>query len=181
MVGYKDTGTDPVAPTYRWRDAPNNRPENSMIGVMYTGDWVYDPYGGFPYIVSGASDGYFNNTGLSNGASLGALVGFEWDGLVPNGSSPAGLTVLATSAVNPGSIAGGLPSGTDTTHSYSTHYTAPSGAKVFATGSIQWMWGLDDFGVSPARASQATRQMTVNILSGMGARPATPNGGLIVP
>ncbi|MBI3804937.1 MAG: hypothetical protein HY282_14370 [Nitrospirae bacterium] len=32
-----------------------------------------------------------------------------------------------------------------------TIQTTPGGARVFATGSIQWSWGLDDYNV-PARA-----------------------------
>jgi hypothetical protein len=32
----------------------------------------------------------------------------------------------------------------------STMYTAPSGARVFASGSHQFSWGLDDFAADPA-------------------------------
>jgi hypothetical protein len=181
MVSYKDTGGDPVAPTYRWRDPPNNRPENSMIGVMYIGDNVYDPFGGFNYIVSNSTNPYFRNTGATNGTSFGQVVGFEWDGVVPNGAAPAGLVVLATSPVNAIVVADGLPAGTNTTVSNSVRYTAPSGAKVFATGSIQWIWSLDDFGVNPTRANQAARQFAVNILADMGARPVTPSSGIVLP
>jgi hypothetical protein len=49
-----------------------------------------------------------------------------------------------------------------------TLYTASSGAQVFATGSMQWNWGLDDFGsnIIPdgSRVHPAVQQMTHNVL-----------------
>src|SRR5437868_5033151 len=49
-------------------------------------------------------------------------------------------------------------------------YTNSVGAQVFATGSIQWSWGLDDYEtnasvlVGPSRVSQKARQLTHNVL-----------------
>jgi hypothetical protein len=48
-----------------------------------------------------------------------------------------------------------------------TAYVAPSGAQVFATGSIQWSWGLDDFNaprLRTSRLSPAAAQITRNVL-----------------
>jgi hypothetical protein len=42
------------------------------------------------------------------------------------------------------------------------------GAKVFATGTIQWAWGLDDFMsgvVHPNYVSPAAQQITRNVLN----------------
>jgi hypothetical protein len=39
-----------------------------------------------------------------------------------------------------------------TKYSDMTVYTADSGATVFATGTIQWSWGLDNFNVKQRRA-----------------------------
>ena len=64
---------------------------------------------------------------------------------------------------------------------YLTDNGTASGAKVFSTGSIQWMWGLDSTGVIGARVDQRAQQMTVNVLSDMGAKPFTPDPGLIIP
>jgi len=74
-----------------------------------------------------------------------------------------------------------LPAGQSSNVANASRYVAASGAKVFAAGSIQWMWGLDSDRVTNPRASTAARQMFVNVLSDMGVRPATPNPGLIVP
>ena len=182
MVCYKAPG-DPVAPTERFRDPSTNRPENGLMGVMYIGDHGA-LYGGFDFVVSNASDPYYANTGLNNGDRLIALVGYEWDGIVNNGFSPTGLVTLGSSTVTPETIAPGIPV-TTTQISNATRYTAPGGGKVFATGSIQWVWALDsDQGfdpVNPPRVDARAQQIFVNVLSDMGARPTTPNPGLVVP
>ncbi|MES2355817.1 MAG: DUF4082 domain-containing protein [Pseudomonadota bacterium] len=177
---YPSVTPDPVAPTYRWRDAENNRPENAMIGVMYVGD-DDNKYGGYNFVVSNSSDPYYNNTGLQNGNTCTQLVGFEWDGVVNNGFAPSGLIVLSNSTVTPRStVAPGTPI-TSTQISSAARYTALSGAKVFATGSIQWSWGLDNFGViQTPRADLRVQQITANVLSSMGAKPVTPSPGLVI-
>jgi len=49
-----------------------------------------------------------------------------------------------------------------------TVYFTSSGATVFATGSMQWSWGLDDYGVPdvrPSYLSPAAQQITRNVLA----------------
>jgi hypothetical protein len=185
MVCYKDPlAADPIAPTYLWRGPQNSRPENALMGVMYTGDDSYDRYGGADFIVANSSDPYYAHTGLRNGDRLPGLVGFEWDSLVPNGYAPRRLVVLGRSPVQPTTIAPELPPGTDTGVSHAVRYTAGSGAKVFSTGSIQFMWVLDH-SVVPGRFRPKEdvrgKQFVVNALLDMGARPATPDAQLVLP
>lgn len=76
--------------------------------------------------------------------------------------SPPGIEVLAaspwTSLTSP------------STHgvAHMSLYTAASGVLVFATGTIQWAWGLNDFN-APAlrsrRTSPAAQQITRNVLA----------------
>lgn len=196
MACYKaDWALDPVvqqqgpsAATNKFRSFQNQRPENALFGVMYGSD--LDTYGGFNFTVSNASDPYYANTGLQNGDQLAMLVGYEWDFTVNNGSAPAGVVKLSESTTIPSTVlptfdepAGeqGLPANQDFTKSHSVRYTASSGAKVFASGTIQWAWGLDSDGISPFREDTRAKQMTVNILADMGAKPQTPNANLIVP
>ena len=182
MVCYKDPAVgDPVAPTYLWRGPENNRPENALLGVMYVGDNDFSLSGGYDYVVSNATDAYYNNTGLANNAAVLQLVGYEWDAVVNNGSTPPGLVVLSSSPTNPFGVAPDLPPGTNSAISNAARYTAASGGKVFAGGSIQFVWGLDSDGVSPPRADFRMQQFVVNVLSDLGARPITPSSGLIVP
>ena len=145
---------------------------------MYIGDYNGS---GFDWVVSNASNAYFNNTGLTNGTAVFGLVGYEWDAVVNNGFTPSGLTILSASPVQPTTAAPGLPPGTNLNVSHSVRYTAASGAKVFSTGSIQYMWGLDNNGAFGGGQDSRIRQFVINVLSDLGAKPLTPSPGMIVP
>jgi hypothetical protein len=196
MACYKqDWASDPVpqqqgssAATNKFRSVQNQRPENALLGIMYGSDTTH-LYGGYNYVVTNSSDPYYANTGLQNGDQINLLVGYEWDFIVNNGSSPAGLVTLSESTVQPAALLPTfdeppgeqtLPANQDFTKAHSVRYTA-GGAKVFASGTNQWSWGLDSDDVSPAREDNRVKQITVNILADMGARPQTPNANLIVP
>ncbi len=163
MTIYKDTSgigtgasldpiaaTNPTAATTLFRSPEVNRPENELLGVGYIGDWgAGNLFNGFDYVVSNASDPYYANTGLKNGDRLIGLVGYEWDALLNNGFTPEGLVVLSQSPIQSQGELPPLPP-TNMAISNAVRYTAASGAKVFSTGSIQWVWGLDsDWVVSP--------------------------------
>lgn len=190
MVCYKNA-SDPVLPTTKFRLL--NRPENALLGVMYTGERYFDlydtssnlynpSYSGFNSIVTNSSDPYYANTNLGNGSALPELVGFEWDAVVNNGFTPNNLVVLSESPVIPDPwIDQDLPPGTNTTVSHTVRYTANSGAEVFATGSIHWMLGLDSSFSSRNLVDGRAKQIAVNVLANMGAKPQTPDANVIVP
>lgn len=198
MACYK-YASDPVVSTNKFRSQQVNRPENALLGVMYTGDRddLYDTwsdpsnpyYGGYDFVVTNSTDPYYANTNLSNGDALYGLVGFEFDAVINNGSTPSGLVVLSQSAVNPTTTAiddepitqRTLPPETNFNISNAVRYTAASGAKVFSTGSNQWMWGLDSDRVNPPREDIRVKQIAVNVLADMGAKPLTPDANIIVP
>ena len=183
MACYKDpvSTPDPVAPTYLWRGPENNRPENALLGVMYVGDSVFNQWGGADFITKNTNDPFYANTGLVDGTHFTGLVGYEWDAIVDNGFTPPGLVVLGESAPVALGVGTLLPPNYNASVSHAVRYTAASGAKVFTTGSIQWMWGLDSDGVSPARTDLRLKQFAVNVLGNMGAKPLTPDDGLVVP
>jgi hypothetical protein len=170
MVSYKNREADPYDSdddpsndrrlTILWRDPPVSRPEERLMGVGYG----LDPVDG-DIVVSNASHWVFENTGLRNGSRLARLLGYEVDGV--QGDGPANLEILATSrAVNRRNTE-------DSFTSNMTIYSAAGGAMVFATGTIQWSWGLDDFNVPSLRTSRlnpAAEQITHNVLARFGAR-----------
>ena len=193
MTVYKDTSgigisgdsldpvtvTNPSAATTLFRSSQVNRPENALMGVGYLSD-TPNIYGGYDFVVSNALDPYYANTGLKNGDKLRGLVGYEWDGLLNNGFAPPGLVVLSQSPVQAGAVLPPLPSGTNPNISNAVRYTAASGAKVFSTGSVQWVWGLDSDNVINPRVDIRAQQITVNVLKDMGAKPQTPSSGIVV-
>ena len=54
--------------------------------------------------------------------------------------------------------------GSGSSTSNSTIYTAPSGARVLASGTIQWSWGLDNYS-STNYANAGAKKMTANLLN----------------
>jgi hypothetical protein len=123
--------------TAQWRDPVLGRPENAMIGIMYS-DLTHKQVG-FPWQVSANPNSFlFEGTGLQAGQHYGCdLVGYEWDRVFANGATPKGLHILGTSGtVNDSNV----PDESDT-----TYYIAPSGALVFASGAIYWTYALDSY------------------------------------
>ncbi|HSE58889.1 MAG TPA: N,N-dimethylformamidase beta subunit family domain-containing protein [Nitrospiraceae bacterium] len=163
MVSYKDDAAtrDPFARaesgkrhlmTVRWRDEPVNRPEESLIGVMYDGNPV-----DADIVVTKPDHWTMTGTELRPGDRLPRLLGYEADRVF--GSGPPGTTVLAES---PYTFEGRRHL------AHMTIYAHHNGAIVFAAGTIQWSWGLDDFNVPNLRKSSlnpSVRQITKNVLA----------------
>lgn len=164
MVGYKEHAPikDPFAldsdpsndgrVTTKWRDAPVNLPEAALLGVQYI-DHPVDAAIVIDDVTSAAW--VFESTGLTQGSSLPGLLGYEVDAVAP--ATPAGTIRLGHSPF--------LGDGDVTRYSDMTLYER-AGAYVFATGSIQWAWGLDDWNAEErgARLSAAAQQITRNLL-----------------
>ncbi len=181
---------DPDGPTGLWRD-PNgaNQPENALYGVMYLGQNLTH-YSSLVVPGRDASDPLWAHAGLGRGADtvIGReLVGWEWDGVVDNGLTPAGLRHLADTPVN-GQLmdARGRPGDGDAVSSAAFH-TRASGAHVFATGSILFSWGLDadgrrvyDPGKPQGEPDRRIRQLMTNVLARMDARPGSPQRDLTI-
>jgi hypothetical protein len=151
-------GKDNSRVTTQWRDPLLARPENALIGIMYS-DLTHQQRG-FPWVVNPQIQSpLLDGTGLQPGQHYGCgLVGYEWDRIFTNGATPAGLQVLAVSATrNQDGIA-------DTSNT--TYYIAPSGAMVFATGSIYWASALDSyrFQTDPLCANQGTSVLGIQKL-----------------
>ena len=130
-------GKDNSRLTAQWRDPALARPENSVIGIMYTSST--DLQQGFPWQLNPQADtALLARTGLQPGQTYGCdIVGNEWDRAFTNGASPADLHIL------------GLSHTLDYNHQSdigeTTYYIAPSGAIVFAAGAIYWTTALDSY------------------------------------
>ncbi len=168
---------DPAAATVRWRDQPGADPESLVLGQQFAN--ICDTA---DLVVTDASHWVYEGSGLARGDRLRRLVGPEYDSVEVSPEAPAGLTVLARSPVvaRTGEATGsrvilGAPPQT------TTIYEAPSGASVFAAGTIQWSWGLDSWGGRAARPNRTRRivdgptdvrvgVITTNLLNRLGWR-----------
>ena len=165
MVCYKDAAVDPVtgaSTTVRFRDPPVRRPEQTLLGVMFTGV----QQGGFggvysPLVVAAADSWAWAGTGAVDGDGIPGIVGYEADRRFPTVAGPVtrGPQVLLSSSTFP---TGGA--GTDVSNS--SVYQAPSGAWVFAAGTIAWVRGLDDWN-GRTDADPRVQGLTANVLGRM--------------
>ncbi len=172
MVGYKKyIREDPLyldpskyyLVTTKWRDPPVGLPEDALIGVMYS-RWS-GPVDA-DMVIEDASHWVFAGSGLQNGDRLTGLLGYEVDRMF--GNAPRGTARITRSYDN----------ANPAFFSDMTVYTAASGAIVFATGTMQWSWGLDDYN-GYGRVNAAAQQITRNVLArfvGAGLDPSvTPS------
>ncbi len=152
MIGYKEIASldhpaDSRYVTTLWRDT---RPEEALLGIQYNGVSDVTPS---DIVVTNASHWLFTLSGVSNGSVLPNVLGYETDSIFYYG--PIGTSGLAHSP---------FPKNAPQVYSDMSIYTAPSGANIFATGSIDWSTGLDSYppsnGVVPA-----VQQVTANFLS----------------
>ena len=141
--------SNPSQATYLFRSPPINRPEAALIGVMYDYNSV-----DLDMVIADCISWICNKTSLQTGSVLSGMLGYEIDRVDPT-YSPAGIAVIAASPYNVG---------TETRYANMTYYTHSSGAGVFATGSMQWNWGLDSFGEFGDRVNPDVQQITRNVL-----------------
>ena len=157
--------TDPEGTTVRFADPPRPFPEQRLLGVRTA---CFPARA--PWVVSDPSWFGFRGTGVRAGTSLGPVVGAEFDA-VPPGQAPDGgavTRVVARSAVT--------CRGERTAHT-AVWVTRPSGAGVFAAGTIDWTCALEDAcrGVAVrAREVDLLGRVTRTVLTAMAAGPAAP-------
>lgn len=163
VVCYKDASIDPnstqALKTVQFRDALLNRPEQTLVGVMFTNG----PNSGWaPWVAQNTSHWAYAGTGFQDGNSVAGIVGYEADRDIlsfPPPTAVSGTYVLLSSSPYTGS------SGADIQNT--TIYQAPSGAWVFASGTMAWGWALDDWYPEGGNGKQDARiqKMMVNILN----------------
>jgi hypothetical protein len=177
IVGYKsnaDPIADPALKTILFRALTPPRYECELIGVQHQGGLLNWNAADYAVNASALGDPWFAGTGFTAGAVLSQLVSKERD-TIPSSQSAASscghaLTVFFSYD------AGGDTLGNAT----AARYVAPSGARVFATGSLIFSWALDSFRPprnpeSPAQVDPRVQQFVRNMLADM-SRPAPPSG-----
>src|SRR5437667_2008128 len=157
-----DPTTDPTLVTVNWRDPLLNRPEQTLMGVQYTNQtqWTSQNNGYYPYVVRNSGSWVYAGTGFKDGDTVPGIVGYEADrqfGQYPLPNAVNGTYTLLSSSP--------FPSNASTSDfSNSSIYQAPSGAWVFASGTIGWSYGLDNYSSANA-VDPRIQQTTANILN----------------
>jgi hypothetical protein len=172
IVTYKDAvldpEPDPALKTTMFRQLDPTRPECMIEGVQHR--WQ-PPHQTGPHdytVVAPPTDPWLADTGLTTGSVITDVVGDEWDALNPwpDACIHPGLTVLLHFADN-------SPTGDGD----AVRFTAPSGARVFASGAQRFSWGLDTFGTQPyghsAPPNPGLQQLVRNMLDDL-TRPQPP-------
>ena len=144
VVCYRDALRDPLGgtpglATVRFRSAPNNAPENALVGVMSVSG---RPMRSQPIdlVVANGTDPLMTGTGLTTGQHIPQVAGWEGDRRVDNGATPPGIRVLFQSPYVP------MGDSLATERIEATVYVSqPSGAVVYASGEPGFAWGLTTY------------------------------------
>jgi hypothetical protein len=154
-----DPSPTPATKTVQFRSLTPPRPECLLEGEQYLNG--YDPhpppepnYGVAP---GALTNPWFARSGFSQSTSITGVVGYEWDTAGQRGC-PTVLGLFTWSGTN----TYGKPS----TAGAST-FTTTSGARVFAAGSLQFSWALDNYGRSIPE-SRPLQVFVKNMLDAMG-------------
>jgi hypothetical protein len=160
---YKTASLDPEGKTSnastRFRDPPVARPEDALIGQMYE---LFTRMDAFPLVVGDTSHWVYEGTGMHTGDTLPHLVGYEWDRLHADRSSPPGVEVVATSST--------FSQVGFSEDSNMTAYYPTASSVVFSAGTIAWAWGLGKPGFQDDRVARITE----NVIARAGLRPSEP-------
>jgi hypothetical protein len=168
-IDYKSAREDPLFGidnadvTVDWRDPPNNNPESQVVGNFYQCNPVRADM-----VVSDPGNWLFAGTGATLGQRLPDVVGSEYDRYDPSVPGPANVEILAHSPVR----CHGKADFAD-----ATYYSAPSGAGVFAAGTIDWVGHIDTQCQLDKCAGRVLGKVMANLLTVFGAGPA----GLVHP
>ncbi len=140
-----------------FRDLSPARSECELVGVAWQGGWVDDGLepgssaGAFAHsrdyavTASALQDAWLAGTGLTPSSTLRGLVGYEWDAIEPGCSLKPTVLFHYQGEAEPSATPWERAHAFVSTNADATRYTAPSGATVFAAGSIEFSWGLDGY------------------------------------
>ena len=165
IVEYRNPALDPepdsTLKTTRFRSLHPARPECELIGIQFDDTPGAQAIGGpYDYSVNPTAllDPWFRGTGFTASSTVHRIVGAEWDRITAGCATPP-LSDFFHFAGAPAT----LPAD-------SVRYTAPSGARVFATGTHDFNRALDD---STGYGSPSLQLFMANALDDL-TRPAAP-------
>jgi len=162
MVEYRWRAEDPepdlALKTEMFRNLTPPRPECLLWGVQYQDGMTASGLAPRSYELTAQAQGdpWLKGTGFEFPAGLEGLVGYEWDA-IQAGSEPPEATVFFHYENK------------EISHADVIRYRHSSGSLVFAAGSLQFSWGLDDWG-HPGHADRRLQKFMKNALDALTAQ-----------
>jgi N,N-dimethylformamidase beta subunit-like, C-terminal len=179
IVAYKsvyDPNPNPALKTAMFRELVPPRYECALIGIQHQGVGLYWQAGDYTVQAAAVTDPWMRGTGFEPGSVIRGVVSIETDTIPGNQTA-------AASCGHPLTVFFHREHGGDKDgNADSTRYVAPSGAIVFASGSHQFSWGLDDFeqvsshtrSLVDARLQRFMRNALDAMTGVSGTRPSIP-------
>jgi hypothetical protein len=134
-----DPEPDPALKTAMFRELVPPRYECALIGIQHQGAVLNWKPGDYVVQPGAFATGWTRGTGLRSGATVRGIVSVESD-TIPGNQTAASSCGNALTVLFHRQRGGDKDGNAD-----ATVYTAPSGARVFASGSHQFSWALSDF------------------------------------
>jgi len=146
IVAYKsryDPEPDPALKTTMFRDLVPPRYECELLGIQFQATLLNWPPSDYVAQAGAIGDPWFAGTGYNAGDVVKGIVSVETDTIPGNqtADSSCGHKVTVFFHHETGSDKSG--------NADAVRYTADSGARVFASGSMTFAWGLDDYPPNP--------------------------------
>lgn len=170
IMSYKsadDPNPDPAARTNLFRALQPPRLECGLVGIQHQGGPLNWPEGDYAVQHEALSDPWLRQTGFVGGDSVRGIVSREVDTIpgTQTRSSSCGHELTVFFHREKGGDGAG--------NADAVRYAALSGAKVFAAGSLNFSWGLDDFEANQHMTHGLTdvrlQRFAHNMFSDMGA------------
>ena len=138
-----DPESDPSLKTAMFRELVPPRYECGLIGIQHQGVGLAWQPGNYTVMPSATASPWLRGSGLRPGDVVPGIVSVESDTIPGNqtAASSCGHQLTVLFHRQRGDDKDG--------NADATVYTAPSGARVFASGSHQFSWALDDFAADP--------------------------------
>ena len=146
IIAYKSTydpEPDPALKTAMFRELVPPRDECALLGIQFQTVRLNFPPSDYTVQAAAIGDAWFAGTGFNAGDVVKGIVSVETD-TIP------GTQTAASSCGHELTVFFHLDRGGDQVgNADAVRYTASSGARVFASGSLTFAWGLDDYPPNP--------------------------------
>ena len=162
---------DPTLKTAMFRELTPPRYECELLGIQHQGVGLHWPPGDYTVQTTALQDPWLAGTGFARGSIVRGIVSVESDTIPGTQTAQSSCSHALTVFFH--RDRGGDKDG----NADAVRYLAPSGARVFSSGSHQFAWGLDDFsatvgekrGLADARLQAFMRNALADL-----QRPAPP-------